>query len=258
MGSVRISHGMKQLLADDPCGPLVYAVEQVQEQAHYRRLPRVLKYMRRRKYELGWVHASEAGNACERVLAAQLLGYRLPREKIDPRLSRIFENGTYMHLRFSNYFLSLPAPFEVQVAVILRDWPIIGEADVIVSHPEMGTIIIELKSINDRNFKLLKKPQDGHIAQVNTYMGLHKHFTDVSGQMWYEDKNDQTIKTFAVPFNPDLYNPMVDRVKKIAHLVIRGVLPEACGECEHDEFVANLKGVEERMEQLAKTRAENG
>lgn len=252
MGKVRISHGMQQLLADDPCGPLVYAVEQVQEQAHYRRLPRVLKHMRRRKYELGWVHASEAGNACERVLAAQLLGYRLPREKIEPRLSRIFENGTYMHLRFSNYFLSLPTPFEIQVAVILRDWPIIGEADAIISHPEMGTIIIELKSINDRNFKLLKKPQDGHAAQVNTYMGLYPD--QCSGQVWYENKNDQTIKAYHHKWDEGLWYPTRDRIHDIANSVILGTLPDACGECEYDDFVADLKGVEERMAQLEKTR----
>ena len=255
MGKVRISHGIKQLLADDPCGPLVYAVEQVQAQAHYRRLPRVLKYMRRRKYELGWVHASEATNPCERVLAAQLLGYKLPREKIEPRLSRIFENGTYMHLRFSNYFLSLPAPFEVQVAVILRRWPLIGEADAIISHPKMGNIIIELKSINDRNFKLLRKPQDGHAAQVNTYMGLFMAGNvGCSGQVWYENKNDQTIKAYHHQFIPNQFHEMHGRLEDIANSVILGTLPNACEECEYDDFVADLKGVEERMAQLAKTK----
>ncbi len=254
MGKVKLTHGMRQLLAEDPCSPLVYAVEQVQEQAHYRRLPRVLRHMKRRKYELGWVHASEATNPCERVLAAQLLGYRLPREKIDPKLSRIFENGTYMHLRFSNYFLSLPDPFEVQIAVILKEWPIIGEADAIISHPEMGAQVIELKSINDRNFKLLKAPQEGHIAQVNTYMGL---LGDENGQVWYENKNTQEIKTFAVPFDRGLYWPTISRVKIIANKVIEGNLPNACGECEYDEYVGNLKGVEERIGKLAETRAGN-
>ncbi len=252
---VRISHGMRQLLADDPCGPLVYAVEQVQAQAHYRRLWRVLKRMRRRTYEMGWVHASEAGNPCERVLAAQLLGFRLPREKLDPRVSRIFETGTYMHLRFSNYFMSLPHPFEVQIAVILKEWPIIGEADAIISHPEMGNQIIELKSINDRGFKLLKQPQDGHAAQVNTYMGL---FPDkCQGQVWYENKNDQTIKAYPHEYDLNLYDPMRNRVVEIADRVIAGGLPEGCGECEYDEYIGNLKGVEKRMVMLAELRKQH-
>lgn len=252
MGKVRLSHGMKQLLSDDPCSPLVYAIEQVQAQAHYRRLGRVLRRMRRRKYELGWVHASEAGNPCERVIAAQLLGYEIPRDTIDPRLSRIFENGTYMHLRYSNYFLSLPDPYEVQIAVVLRRWPIVGEADVIVKHPEMGIQILELKSINDNSFKQLREPQISHAGQVNMYLGLHA--LPAAGQVWYENKNNQDIKAYTHEFIPEQFHDIFGRVEEIAERVIAGELPPACGTCEFDEYVANLRRVEERMVKLAEAR----
>ena len=255
MGKSKLSHGMKLLLSDDPCGPLVYAIEQVQDQAHHRRLGRVLRRLRRRKYELGWVHASEAGQPCDRVVAAQLLGYKLPRDKPDPKLSRIFENGTYMHLRYYNYFLSLSKPFEPSVAIILRRWPLIGEADTMIYHPEMGNQIIELKSINDRGFKLLTEPHEGHAAQVNTYLGLFKEAA--AGQVWYENKNTQEIKAYPHEYQPGLFDPTYERVTSIADNVIKGLLPDACGRCKYDEFIGNLKGVEERMTKLAEVREDN-
>ena len=257
MGKIKLTHGMKQLLSDDPCSPLIYAVEQVQGQAHHRRLGRVLRRLKRRKYELGWVHASEAGNPCARVIAAQLLGFELPREPIDPRLSRIFENGTYMHLRYYNYFLSLPAPFEPQVAVVLKRWPIIGEADVIVYHPEMGNQIIELKSINDHGFKILKKPQENHGNQVNVYLGLAPSTQKgnfIAGQVWYENKNNQDIKAYPHEFNSEPFEGTFERVEEIADAVIEGNLPNACGECKYDEYISNLRGVEKKMSQLREVR----
>lgn len=255
MGKVSLSHGMKQLLSDDPCSLLVYAVEQVQGQAHHRRLGRVLRRLNRRKYELGWVHAGEASNPCDRVIAAQLLGFKIPRKDPDPKLSRIFENGTYMHLRYYNYFLSLPDPFEVKIAVILRRWPIIGEADAIIYHPEMGNQIIELKSINDNGFKQLRLPHIDHAAQVNMYLGLHD--LPAEGQVWYENKNTQDIKTYPHEFIPEIFHSPYSRVESLADEIINGRLPSACGECEFDEYVSNLKGIEERIGKLIEVRDKN-
>ena len=257
MGKVRLTHGIKQLLADDPCSVIVYAIEQVQGQAHHRRLRRVLKRLQRRKHELGWVHASDAGNKCSRVIGARLLGFKLPEEKIDPRLSRIFENGHHMHLRYQNYFLSLPNPYEVTISPILRRWPVIGEADIILYHPHMGWIIIELKSINTNGFQRLTEPQLNHAGQVNMYMGLFEHAS--AGQVWYEDKNDQNIKTYPMDFDSERFNNTFERVEQIADQVIAGGLPDGCGECDYDDYIGSIKtkNLEERMQMLRGMREEN-
>lgn len=251
---VRLSHGLRQLLADDPCSFLLYAVEQVQEQAHYRRLGRVLKRLTRRKEQLGWVHVSDITQECDRIIAARLLGYQLPREKIDPQKSRIFENGTYMHLRFYNYFLSLPPPFEVQVAVELRQWPIVGEADVIVYHPEFDWQVIELKSMNDNQFKMLKSATPSHSAQVNNYVGL---LGKGQGQVWYENKNTQDVKTYSLPYLAAAYAEGRQRVLSVSETVLAGRLPPPCGSCGLDDYIGELQGVEERITQLAAVRAAN-
>jgi len=250
-----LSHGLRQLLADDPCSFLLYAIEQVQEQAHHRRLGRVLRRLQRRKYELGWVHVSDLEEPCERVIAARLLGYTLPQAKPTPQLQRILENGTYMHLRYYNYFLSLPPPFEVQVARIFRHWPIIGEADVVVFHPEFNWQIIELKSMNERQFKSLRTPQSSHVNQLNGYLGLFDKAAPlpqkVVGQVWYECKNTQNVKTYPLPYNPTSYLQARQRLCSVSEGVLAGRLPPACGGCELDEYVGSLEGVEEKIEQLS-------
>src|SRR3990167_7322835 len=152
-GTVKASHGLKQLLADDPGQLLLYAVEQVQSQAHPRRLGRVLRLLRRRHTVIGWVHVSDAYNPCDRVVAARLLGYQLPEDPISPQLQRIFDNGTFMHLRWQNAFLSLPSPYEVTIAPLLRQWPLIGEADVMIRQLVLGDFVIEIKSMNSNEFK---------------------------------------------------------------------------------------------------------
>lgn len=252
---VRASHGLRQLLSQDPCGFLLYAMEQVQAQAHHRRLGRVLRRLRRRKHEVGWIHVTDANNPCDRTLAALLLGYRLPQEALSPQQERIFENGTYMHLRFYNYFLSLPPPFDVEIAVLLRQWPLVGEADVVVGHPEFGKHIIELKSMNHDQFKSLRNPQPSHVAQLNGYLGLAEL---EMGQVWYEDKNTQEIKTFSLPFSPTSFVEARQRVLSVSETVLAGRLPRPCGECELDDYVGSLgEDIEDQMAKLALVKEHN-
>lgn len=251
-GKVRASHGLRQLLSQDPCSFLLYAIEQAQAQAHHRRLGRVLRRLRRRKHELGWVHVSDASNPCDRVIAALLLGYQLPQEERSPQKQRIFENGTYMHLRFYNYFLSLPPPFDVEIAVALRRWPLVGEADVIVTHPEFGRHIIELKSMNHEQFKILGNPQSSHAAQLNGYLGLAGL---EAGQLWYENKNTQEVKTFFYAAQPEVFIETQERLLAIVKTMLTGLLPQGCGVCGLDNHIGGLTGVEERLIRFQEVRA---
>lgn len=250
---------MKQLLDDDPCSILLYSVEQVQDQAHHRRLGRVLKRLQRRRQEIGWVHVSDLKQTCERVIAAHLLGISLPREEITPQKSRIFENGTYMHLRFYNYFLSLPPPFNVQVAVPVKFWPVIGEADVVVEHPEFGWQIIELKSMNTDQFKMLREPLPQHRSQLNGYLALFGQ--GAQGQVWYENKNNQEVKTYPYSYNVEAFQTAYSRVLGVAQSVLVGRLPPACGACEADDAVGFTEDIDEKIEKLSvviKREAANG
>ncbi len=237
-------HGLRQLLDTDPCQPLLYAVEKVQGQAHYRRVARVLKTARRRKYEIGWLHVSDANQPCDRIIGARLLGYKLPELNVDERLQRIFDNSHFMHMRWQKYFLSLPPIFKVEVNAAFRQWPIVGEADVTVKHKHFGYVIVELKSMNSRRYTALKKVDPSHRQQVNMYVGLSG--AD-SGQVWVESKDNQGVKTFWEPLDEDHYNGVMERVMEVYELMKGGRLPEGCGECGFDDLIADFTGVEERL-----------
>ena len=250
MTKVRASRGLQQLLEEDPGGYLLYAIEQVQGQAHYRRLGRVLRRLQRRKHEVGWLHVTDMHNPCDRAVAAMLLNYELPRKALSPQQERIFENGTYMHLRYYNYFLSLPPPFNVEVAVVYRQWPLVGEADVVVNHSNFGSLplIVELKSINDGEFKMLKSPKADHTRQLNGYLGLA---VSPLGLVWYESKDTQAVKSFPVPLDKESYSGAIQRALGLVDTILEGKLPAPCdNECEIDKYVGNLQGVEGRIEQL--------
>ena len=250
----KVSAGLARLLSDDPAQLLLHAVEAAQADAPSSKLRRVLRQIKARKNTPGWIHASDTLYSCDRVLAARLLGYRLPRKPPDAKLWRIFENGTYMHLRWQNVFMSLPAPFEVEVAKVLRRWPIVGEADVAVRHPKLGSWLIELKSMNTAQFRMRKEPTLDHAEQVNLYVGLAGGEWD--GQVWYEDKNTQEPKAYVSHFRRTAYALVVERVLGLVEDVLRGKLPRPCGECEYDEMVGELKWDDRRLERMEKERAE--
>jgi len=255
-GQVRASEGLASLIAGDPCRYLVYAVEQVAPLAGHRRLGRVLRKTRRRSQTVGWIHASDAAHPCDRLLAALLLGYDLRRRDHTPRLLRIFENGHMMHLRWQNSFMSLPPAWRVEVSPLLRHWPIVGEADVIVEHAEFGLVVVELKSIRDDGFRALREPQPAHTAQVGMYVGL----AGGSPQVWYENKNDQKLTTFCPGCCPALAHSAAafertrERLLGLAERVLEGTLPNGCGECGLDDEIGELRIDEERIRLLREER----
>ena len=252
-GKTRIpkGHGLRQLLANEPGQLLLYAVEQVQEQAHYRLVPRVVKRARRRRQRVGYVHVTDLLQPCDRVLAARLLGYRLPQERVSHRLRRIFDNGQYMHMRWQNYFLSLPVAFEVEINVPLQRWPIVGEADIIVRHKEFGRLVVELKSMNGTRWKALKVAEPENVRQVNTYVNV----ADADGSLvWYESKDDQDCKIYYHKPQPEEFAPLLERVEDVVAKVLKARLPAPCGTCELDEYIGNLPWSDERVAALVAER----
>lgn len=251
-GTAKVPQGLSRLLTNDPAQFLLFAVERVQQQGSYHRLGRVLRRLQRRKYEPGWVHATTSENPCDRIIAAQLLGYNFREDISDRRVERVLENGQYVHLRWYNYFLSLPPIFEVRVAQQLRMWPIVGEADVMVSHPDIGVWVVELKSMNTDEWKSLQQPRADHFAQVNNYLGIAS--VQASGQIWCENKNNQDVKTFCFQHDAERFEATYQRVRHIADLVCEGRLPAGCQRCPFDKAIGDLHVGEERWTALREQR----
>ncbi len=253
--------GLQRLLSDQPSQLLLYAVEEAAGKVDHMRIGRVLKHLKKRYEAVGWVHVSDILNECDRYLAARFLGYQF-KEDISTQLNRIFENGHMMHIRWQNWFLSLPSEYSVEISKIIQTWPIIGEADIIVTHPRFGKVVVELKSINDGGFKRLKKGALlSHIQQVSQYSYLFGSTGEGgpepwTAQIWYENKNDQKVLTFDPEVQTEWAASRIDRALEIVDLVTSGRLPKSCKDeaCPYDGRVGNIKGGERHEARIAKTK----
>lgn len=184
----------------------------------------------------GWVHASGIYNGCAREMALDVLGIK-KRRTIVARTRRVFDNGTYMHLRYGVYFMLFPRPWGAWLSQRLDKWPIAGEADAVLYHPQIGKEVIELKSINLLEFRELYAPKPEHYAQINTYMGMSgiQH-----GHVIYENKNNQEFKLFPVEFNVMAWREAHAKALQVAAGILERQLPEKCMGCSDpacDELV---------------------
>lgn len=89
---------------------------------------------------------------------------------IDPRLQRIFDNGTHMHLRIQEYLTKEGSLVMDECPCIDAEANIQGHTDGILKMTEQEYAILELKSMNSILFGKLKEPKPEHIAQAMIYM----------------------------------------------------------------------------------------
>lgn len=89
---------------------------------------------------------------------------------IDPRLQRIFDNGTHMHLRTQEYLTKEGSLVMDECPCIDAEANIQGHTDGILKMTEQEYAILELKSMNSILFGKLKEPKPEHIAQAMIYM----------------------------------------------------------------------------------------
>lgn len=243
----RTTSAIRRILERDPALQILGQLELVQSKASPRLLRRVSR--KTRPYVRGgWIHVSDAKLPCDRLLAGSLLGVDPPRRFITPKTRRIFDNGSYMHLRFQCYFLCLPKPFVVEAPKVLRKWPIIGEADVMLEHPEIGKWVIELKTINTSQYRSLHAPMGSHKDQLNGYLGISG--SEWGGQVWYENKNNQDLKLYTTEFARSDWRSAWARASDVAGQVLAGRLPGICPDCPDEAFCADEICITERAAEV--------
>lgn len=225
--------GIRRILERDPAQQILNALELVQGRANYTLLRRILRKTRPH-VRGGWIHVTDAALPCDRLLAGSLLGVSPPAPFVTPKKRRIWDNGSYMHLRFQVYFLCLRPPFEVEAPKLLRYWPIIGEADAAVQHPEIGKWVIELKTINRGQWSSLSFPRDSHADQANGYVGMSGD--GWGAQVWYENKDNQDVKHFTREFDRPAWEEAWRRASAVANSVLAGDLPPMCSSCPDVAF----------------------
>ena len=200
-------------------------------------LPAVLANCIPRKRALGWIRAGDLYQPCDRMMAAALIK-QPPHEFFEPGTLRIFENGSFSHLRMYMWWLHYPDPWQALAPIQLKKWPVQGEQDGSLEHPDIGRWALEFKTINNLAFGQLNGPTEEHRLQLNTYLGLSG---GQQGMVWYENKNNQRHRLFEIAFDPVEFSRAMGRATGIAQGVGRQELPGMCDTCPEESFCRSLK-----------------
>ncbi len=175
-------------------------------------------------------HPSASGK-CPRMIQFSMIG--MVKEKFEPRIKRIFDNGHDMHNRYKRYFERAGKLIaeEAPVRATIEGIKIRGRADLIVKNFMDEDRLLELKTTNSRKFEeILKKGQclEDHYIQWNIYagiLGIHM------GEILYENKDDQRMKIFTVSFSKERFDKTIDMFKIIDYHIINGTIvpkPDIC------------------------------
>ena len=159
----------------------------------------------------GVFYPSALGSECDRYLYNCYNGL-VVREEITAVSRRIFDCGDYLGYRFEEYFKSMGILLETETQILSDDPPISGRLDFLIDHQVYGKYVIELKSINQRNFILLNKPKPEHVIQLQIYLNLTGYEI---GSVLYENKNDQKIKAFILKKDVEHWNKIKTRCETI-------------------------------------------
>ena len=164
----------------------------------------------------GVFYPSTLCSPCERLVYLAYNGL-IPPKPIPAHVRRIFDCGDYLGNRFHKYFSDLGLLIAAEQSVKHTDPPISGRLDYLIKHEKHGRRIIELKSINDKGFKLLTTdPKIDHFLQLQIYLNLVglEH-----GVVLYENKNDQQVKAFEVFQNTLVWDGLLDKCFRIMSMV---------------------------------------
>jgi len=176
-------------------------------------------------------HSSVVGTPCNRFLYFHYNGL-LPFIVSDAKSRRRLDVGHSAETRYEAYFRKMRAYVQKEVSARLERPPIHGRADFILTFPQIGLrrVVVELKTINNADFQSLVTPVNLHVVQLQSYLNI---LAIDNGIILYEDKNNQSLKSFFIERNNTLWQQVVERCEWIQTLAIP---PEVDKTVVHDRY----------------------
>lgn len=115
-----------------------------------------------------WNSPSSVGN-CARQVYFQRMGFTPDVTYNEPRLQRIFDNGTYTHIRLQEYLLGNGVLLDDEAPLFNVPYKIMGTTDGLLLDGDT-IAVLEIKSINSNGFKNLVDAKDEHKMQAGIYL----------------------------------------------------------------------------------------
>ena len=116
------------------------------------------------------VNAPSQVGTCMRARFYARTGEEQDANSVDARTRRIFDNGTYFHIRIQGYLKEQGMLLMDEVPVHNYEYNIQGHTDGILALNVVEDGVLELKSINNAGFTQLKGPKEDHKKQGLVYI----------------------------------------------------------------------------------------
>jgi len=180
----------------------------------------------------------------------------VPREKMAPRILRIYEKGEYLHRNIFNILYRLKIGVTTEVAIPAQEI-IAGRADAIISI-DKENYVLDIKSINSMVFRNLTEPKEENVYQIQLY--LH-YFNIKKGILLYIDKDQQDIKEFLINYDPNLVQSLLKNFTDLKIKIDKNIVPSRiqgwpdnwqCQYCQFKEICGMSEGGEMKWEDFKK------
>lgn len=164
------------------------------------------------------INSPSSAGACARGIVYSRLGIEADVNNVDARTRRIFDNGTFTHIRLQEYMLANGLLAMDEVPVFDDDLQMQGHTDGLLNLSKYELGILEIKSINDSGFKALVDAKEEHKQQAQSYMYcLENRRKFMREQCATEEELNKYLKSKAyVKFIRDHYKHLVDGNKYTA------------------------------------------
>jgi len=179
-----------------------------------------------------------------------------PREKMDPRILRIYERGEYLHRNIFNILYRLKIGITTEVSIPAQEI-IAGRADAIISINKEN-YVLDIKSMNSMIFRNLTEPKEENVYQLQLY--LH-YFNIKKGILFYIDKDKQDIKEFLINYDPNLVQSLLKDFTDLKIKIDKNIVPSRiqgwpdywqCQYCQFKEVCSMAEGGEMNWEDFKK------
>ena len=180
----------------------------------------------------------------------------VPREKMEPRVLRMFDHGDYIQMQILNNLFSLGIVRASEVKIPPQEL-ISGRADAIITLNN-DLYVVDFKSMNSMVFKNLTEPKEDNVNQIQLY--LH-YFKIPKGILLYVDKDKLELKEFLVEYNSAIAQKLLKNLADLKIKIDSNIIPQRipawpeewqCQYCQFKEICSMADGGEMNWQDFKK------
>ena len=212
---------------------------------------------RERDREQHHFYITDAGK-CSRAIFFKFKN--VPREKMEPRVLRMFDHGDYLQMQILSNLFSLGIVRASEIKIPPQEL-ISGRADAIVTLSN-ELYVVDFKSMNSMVFKNLDQPKEDNINQIQLYL----HFFKIpKGILLYINKDTLELKEFLVKYNPAIAQRLLKDLSELKTKIDTNLIPQRLPDypeswqCQYCQFkeICDMAGADEMNWENFKTKIES-